>query len=131
MSEGTKRSKRFIHITSSKQRRKQKKIQKEILRGKKKVLNLSKKTLLDAEYRLLGKGLKYCPKPKSHNKIRLKQDVLNFQEKLRPREYFAAKAFDENDDEPDMNMSNATLILNQPLFPLLVEIQFWTFILIQ
>ena len=30
----------------------------------------------NAEYRLLGKGLKYCPKPKSHDQIQLKQNVF-------------------------------------------------------
>ena len=101
MSEGTKQNRRFIRITSRKEWRKQKKIQKEIQRGKKTVLNQSNKTLSNAEFRLLGKGLKYCPKPKSHNTIQLKQDVFEFTRKLRLREYFAAKAFDENDDEPD------------------------------
>ena len=66
-------------------------------RGVKTVLNLSNKTLSNADW----KGLKYCQKPKNHNNIQLKQDDYEFTRKLRPQEYFAAKAIDENDDEPD------------------------------
>ena len=66
-------------------------------RGVKTVLNLSNKTLSNADW----KGLKYCQKPKNHNNIQLKQDAYEFTRKLRPQEYFAAKAIDENDDEPD------------------------------
>ena len=84
----------------------QKKIRKEIQRGKETVLNLSRKTLSDAEYRLLGKGLKYCPKPKSHDKIQLKQDVFEFSRKLRLREFFNAKNSEENDSEPNACENN-------------------------
>ena len=61
-------------------------------RGVKTVFNLSNEILSNAEYRLLGKGLKYCPKLKNHNNIQFKQEFFEFTRKLRLREYFAAKA---------------------------------------
>ena len=101
LSKDIKRNRRFVRITNRKQRRKQKKIQKEIQRGKKTVLNLSNITLSSAEFRLLGKGLKYCPKPKRHDQVQLKQDAFEFTRRLRLQEYFAAKSskVDENEDE--------------------------------
>ena len=87
---------------------------------------LSRKVLSNAEYRLLGKGLNYCPKPKSHDIIQLKQDNLNLQGNQKYGSFFAVKASDEMIMRKILviivsNMSNATLILNQLLFSLLVE----------
>lgn len=53
---------------------------------------------------MLGKGLKFCPKPKHHNEIQLKQDVFEFTRKLRLKEFFAAKEKESDDDsENDEN----------------------------
>ena len=53
---GSKRNRRFVRITSRKQWRKQKKVRKEIQRGKETVLNLSHKTLSNAETDSLGRA---------------------------------------------------------------------------
>lgn len=106
LSKDTKRNRRFVRITNRKQWRKQKKIQKEIQRGKKTVLNLSSRTLSSAEFRLLGKGLKYCPKPKRHDQVQLKQDVFEFTRRLRLREYFAAKSSQEDENTDDICDNN-------------------------
>lgn len=50
--------------------------------------------------------MKYCPKPKGHDKIQLKQDVFEFTRRLRLREYFAAKTSDDTDSEDDTSVSN-------------------------
>ena len=62
--------------------------------------------LENAEYRLLGKGLKFCPKPKRHDVLQLKQDVFEFTRKLRLKEFFAEKERN-NDDEYDGNYKNS------------------------
>jgi hypothetical protein len=41
-----------------------------IKRGKETVLKLTQ-----TDYILLGKGLKFCPKPKSHDKIKLAEET--------------------------------------------------------
>ena len=55
---------------------------------------------------MLGKGLKFCLKPKHHNGVRLKQDVFEFTRKLRLKEFFGAREEDsdtekENEDSKD------------------------------
>lgn len=63
-------------------------------------MNLSNKTLNDHEYRLLGKGLKFCPKPKHHDEIQLKQDMYEFTRRLRLKEFFSSSS-EDSDDEKD------------------------------
>ena len=60
--------------------KKQKTIQKEIRRVKKTVLNLSKKTLSNAEYRLLGKGLKTVLSRKVLTKFCYNKTFLSYKE---------------------------------------------------
>ena len=50
--------------------------------GKQFVLNLSSIKLCDDDYILLGKGLKFCPKTNSHDKIKLAEEIFPA---LRPR----------------------------------------------
>ena len=66
-------------------------------RGKETVLNISKRKLTNAEYRLLGKGLKFCHKPKHHDVLQLKQDIFEFTRKLRLKEFFTDKEHDDDD----------------------------------
>ena len=106
MSSKPKRNRRFIRIQSRRKWKQEKKIRKEIQRGKETVLNLSKRTLNSAEYRLLGKGLKFCPKPKHHNEIQLRIDVFEFTRKLRLKEFFGAKEEEDSDSENDTEVSN-------------------------
>ena len=47
------------------------------------MLNLSRKNLTDIDYILLSKGLKFCPKPKSHDKIKLAEEIFNFSRRLK------------------------------------------------
>ena len=49
-------------------------------RGKETVLNISKRKLTNAEYRLLGKGLKFCPKQTIMMYCNLNKIFLNSQE---------------------------------------------------
>ena len=53
--------------------------------------------LTNAEYRLLGKGLKFCPKPKHHDVLQLKQGIFEFTRKLRLKEFFTDKEHDDDD----------------------------------
>ena len=64
---------------------------------------MSRKILTNTEYRLLGKGLKYCPKPKTHNTIQLKQDIYEFTRKLRLKEFFDST---NSSEENGYNSSN-------------------------
>jgi hypothetical protein len=47
--------------------------------------------LSDTDYRLLGKGLKFCERPKPQNDIQLKEDIFQFSRKPRLKEYFGDK----------------------------------------
>jgi hypothetical protein len=100
----SKKNRRFIRITNKRKWKKNKKIKKDIERGKNTVINLSNKQLNNTEYRLLDKGLKFCPTPKPHYRLQLKQDVFEFTRKLRLHEYFAAK--EENCNENENNTTN-------------------------
>ena len=59
-----------------------------IRQGKQTVKNLFDRKLSDSDYILLGKGLKFCPKPKSHDKIKLAEETFNYTRRLRLKEYF-------------------------------------------
>ena len=72
-----KRNRRFIRIQSRRKWKQQKKLRKEIQRGKETVLNLSKRVLNNAEHRLLGKGLKFCPNPSTTMKYASNKMSLN------------------------------------------------------
>lgn len=106
MSTKPKRNRRFVRIQSRRKWKQKKKVQKEIQQGKETVLNLSNRTLTSAEYRLLGKGLKFCPKPKHHNEIQLKQDVFEFTRKLRLKEFFGDKEEDRDSEKDSENSQN-------------------------
>ncbi|XP_053405151.1 uncharacterized protein LOC128558900 [Mercenaria mercenaria] len=95
-----KRNRRFIRIQSRRKWQQQNKIQKEIQRGKETVKNLSSRELTNCEYRLLGKGLKFCLKPKHHNEIQLKQEIFEFTRRLRLKEYFCMPE-EDSDGEND------------------------------
>ena len=46
--------------------------------GEETVVDLSSRPLTDEEFRLLGKGLKFCPKPKPHDSIKLAEETFKF-----------------------------------------------------
>ena len=53
-----------------------------------KIINLSKRKLLDNEKKVLNKGLKFTPVPPSCDSNELKSDIHEFTQKLRLAEYF-------------------------------------------
>ena len=59
------------------------------------MLNLSVRKLTDTEYTLLGKGLGFCPRIQSHDKVKLAEEVFQYTRRLRLKEYFAD--FNKND----------------------------------
>ena len=72
--------------TNQKKWRKEKKRKQKIRRGKETVKNLSNRKLTDSDYIHFGKGLKFCPKPKSHDKIKLAAETFNYTRRLRLKE---------------------------------------------
>lgn len=65
------------------------------------MINLSTRKLTDTEYRLLGKGLTFCPKLKSHDKIKLAEETYKFTRRLRLKEYFYDRLNGENEEYSD------------------------------
>jgi hypothetical protein len=61
---------------------------------------------------LLGKGLIFCPKTKSHDKIKLAKDVFKFTWRLRLKEFFADKETDDDTykDVPLFNKKQSSFI---------------------
>ena len=57
--------------------------------------NLSSRPLTDDEFRLLGKGLKFCPNPKTHDEIKLAEQTFKFSRRIRLKECFAPEQEDE------------------------------------
>lgn len=71
------------------------------------MLNLSRKKLTDIDYILLGKGLQFCPKPKSHDKIKLAEEIFNFSRRLKLKEFFYDKSSNNSNCESDsLNSKN-------------------------
>ena len=56
-----------------------------------KIINLSRKKITNAEQKILEKGLKFTPTPEKENSYELKQDLFEFERKLRLAEYFFGK----------------------------------------
>jgi hypothetical protein len=52
------------------------------------VLNLSSRPISENELIVLGKGLGFCPRYNSHDKVRLAEEVFHFSRRLRLKEYF-------------------------------------------
>ena len=96
------RNRRFIVKPTRTNGRKKKERKQKNQIGKQTVKNLSNSKLSDNDYILLGKGLKFCPKPKSHNKIKLAQETFNYTRRLRLQEYFY-----ENNSEKDESMQES------------------------
>ena len=59
------------------------------------MVNLSDIELTEAEHHLLSKGLKFAPKPPRINIFQLKQDLEDFDRRLRLRKFF----YDPQDEE--------------------------------
>ena len=64
------------------------------------VVNLSSRTLTEAENSLLSKGLSFCPTPAGIDTYTLKKDVLEYVRRIRLKEYFC------KDDDVDGNFSD-------------------------
>ena len=62
----------------------------------------SDRQLSDDDYILLGKGLSFCPKTKSHDKIKLAEERFKYSRRMRLKEYFfeseTSKSISENED---------------------------------
>ena len=91
------RTRRFVRCSNRNAWKKAKKRTKQIARGKKTVLNLSDRRLSDDDFILLGKGLSFCPKTKSHDKIKLAEELFKYTRRMRLKEFFF---------EPDKNKNN-------------------------
>ena len=65
------------------------------------MVNLSSRPLTDEEYRLLGKGLKFCPKPKPHDAIKLAEETFKFSRRVRLKEFFAPDPEYEDSNDSD------------------------------
>ena len=70
------------------------------------IINLSKKTLTDAEQKLLEKGLKFTPTSEKENTQELKEDLFEFTRKVRLAEYFYGT--EDTDTSLVKNKSNFT-----------------------
>ena len=55
------------------------------------MLNLSSFKLTDEDYILLSKGLQFCPKIKSHDRLKIAEDIFKFRGRVRLKEYFSEK----------------------------------------
>ena len=65
------------------------------------MVNLSSRPLTDDEFRLLGKGLKFCPKPKPHDAIKLAEETFKFSRRIRLKECFAPDSEDDESNDSD------------------------------
>ena len=75
------------------------------------MLNLSSIKLTDDDYILLSKGLKFCPKIKSHDRLKIAEDIFKFSRRVRLKEYFSEKVEniqcnEENDELYDLPCFN-------------------------
>lgn len=79
------------------------------------MLNLSSRKLSDDEYLLLGKGLKFCPKTKSHDRVKLAEEIFKYTRRLRLKEYFYSLSSENNDanNTDDQNRFNLPFINNK------------------
>ena len=75
------------------------------------MLNLSSIKLTDDDYILLSKGLKFCQKIKSHDRLKIAEDIFKFSRRVRLKEYFSEKVEniqcnEENDELYDLPCFN-------------------------
>ena len=95
------RNRRFVRLQSRKEWRKAKRKKAALQRGKETVVNLSSRPLTDDEFRLLGKGLKFCPKPKPHDAIKLAEETFKSSRRIRLKEFFAPDSEDDESNNSD------------------------------
>ena len=69
-------------------------------------MNLSSVKLTDDDFTLLGKGLKFCPKSKSHDKLKIAEDTFKFSRRLRLKEYFSEKIENSQCNEENEEFNN-------------------------
>ena len=98
------KTRRFVRCSNRNAWKKAKKRTKQIARGKKTVLNLSDRRLSDDDFILLGKGLSFCPETKSHDKIKLAEELIKYTWRMRLKEFFF---------EPDKNKDNYSQLPNR------------------
>ena len=65
------------------------------------MINLSSRPLTGEKFRLLGKGLKFWPKPKPHDAIKLTEEAFKFSRRVRLKEFFAADPEYEDSNDSD------------------------------
>ena len=70
------------------------------------MVNLSSRPLNDKEFRLLGKGLKFCPKPKPNDAIKLAEETFQFSRRVRLKEFFAPDPEYEDSYDSDADKAN-------------------------
>ena len=80
------------------------------------MLNLSSRQLSDDDYILLGKGLKFCPKTKSHDKVKLSEDIFKFTRRVLLKEYFTNLNSDESTDLDNNTFDNSDAYKDMPFF---------------
>jgi predicted GIY-YIG superfamily endonuclease len=71
------------------------------------VVNISNLELTDAEIKLLSKGLSFCPRPKTYDRGKLKNDTEEFIRRLRLKAHFALQP---------TNKSKENISCDQPTF---------------
>lgn len=74
-----------------------------------KVINLSNRSLNEAEINLLSKGLKFTPTPNKSNPQDLTTDIKEYTRKLRLAEYF-------HSDDDEENITETSLVKNKSNF---------------
>ena len=62
---------------------------------------MSSGSLTDDEFHLLDKGLRFCPKPKPHDVIKLAEETFKFSRRLRLKEFFAPDPEENETDDLD------------------------------
>ena len=64
---------------------------------------------------LLGKGLTFCPKTASHDKIILAEDIFKFSRRVRLKEYFA-DICEDNEDATEVGKQDRDTYKDLPFF---------------
>lgn len=66
---------------------------------------MSNRRLSDDDFILLGKGLSFCPKSKSHDKIKLAEELFKYARRLRLKEFFYESDQNQNAQQKEYTFS--------------------------
>ena len=102
------RNRRFVRIQSRIEWRKAKLKKATLQRGKETIVNLSSRSVTDDEFSLLGKWLKFYPKPKPRDVIKLAEGSFKFSRRIRLKVLFAP----EQEDEEISDLNSETEVIS-------------------